>query len=213
MIAKRPVEGTSFLLDDISFESYEKLLDALGERHIPHTYADGVLEFMTLTHEHEWLKKVLGRLIETASLALRVRIKSSGSMTLRRQLKRRGLEPDESYYVANEQLVRHRRRLDLRKDPPPDLAVEVDVTHKVLDRLEAYSKLGVAEVWRYDKSGLRFYRLLPSGDYRSSKTSVAFPQLTSADLNRFLGRLEDTDENAMIWEFSEWLKKLTADKS
>ena len=134
-------------------------------------------------------------------------------MTLRRQLKQRGLEPDESYYIASEPLVRHRRRLDLSKDPPPDLAVEVDVTHKVLDRMEAYSKLGVAEVWRCDKSGLRFYRLTPSGDYRTSKTSVAFPKLTSTDLNRFLNRLEDVDENAMIWEFSDWLKKLTAAKS
>lgn len=209
MIAKRPVEGTSFLLDDISYEAYEKLLDVLGERHIPHTYADGVLEFMTLTHEHEWIKKVIGRLIETASLSLRIRIKSAGSMTLRRQLKRRGLEPDESYYIANEPLVRHRRRLDLSKDPPPDLAVEVDVTHKVLDRMEAYSKLGVAELWRYDKSGLRFYRLTPSGDYRPSKTSVSFSKLASTDLNRFLNRLEEVDENAMIWEFSDWLKKLT----
>ena len=213
MIAKRPVEGTSFLLDDISYDAYEKLLDVLGERHIPHTYADGVLEFMTLTHEHEWIKKVIGRLIETASLSLRIRIKSAGSMTLRRQLKRRGLEPDESYYIANEPLVRHRRRLDLSKDPPPDLAVEVEVTHKVLDRMEAYAKLGVTEVWRCDKSGLRFYRLTSSGDYRHSKTSAAFPKLTSTDLNRFLNRLEELDENAVIWEFSDWLKKLTPAKS
>jgi Uma2 family endonuclease len=210
MIAKQPIRASTHLISDLSWEEYEKLLNALGERHVPHTYADGVLELMTLTHEHEWLKKVIGRMIETAALILRVRIKSAGSMTLKRQLQSRGLEPDESYYIAREAQVRHRRQLDLRKDPPPDLAVEVDVTHKVLDRLEAYARLGVAEVWRHDKAGLRFYRLADSAEYRPAKTSLAFPQLSSADMNRFLKRLDELDENAVVWEFAEWLKKKEA---
>jgi len=207
MIAKQPIRTNTHLISDLSWEEYEKLLDALGQRHVPHTYADGVLELMTLTHEHEWLKKVIGRMIETAALILRVRIKSAGSMTLKRQLQSRGLEPDESYYIAHEAQVRHRRRLDLRKDPPPDLAVEVDVTHKVLDRLDAYARLGVAEVWRHDKAGLRFYRLTDSAEYRAAKNSLAFPPLSSADMNRFLKRLDELDENAVVWEFAEWLKK------
>src|SRR6266498_2209170 len=106
MIAKPPTLAQSFVINDLSWESYEKMLDALGERRFPHTYADGVLEIMTISPEHEWIKRLLGRFIENLSIELQVRITSSGSTTFRRQLKQRGLEPDESYYVANYAAIR-----------------------------------------------------------------------------------------------------------
>src|SRR5438477_11297373 len=112
--------GGSVLLSDVSCEMYEKILDAFGERRLRHTYADGMLEIMSPLHIHEWRKRFIGRMIEMMAWRLKIPIKSAGSTTLRKKLKRRGLEPDESYFVANESVVRGRDEIDLRKHPPPD---------------------------------------------------------------------------------------------
>ena len=39
-----------------------------------------------------------------------------------------GIEPDQCFYIQNESKIRGKKRLDLQKDPPPDLALEIDVT-------------------------------------------------------------------------------------
>src|SRR5204863_3892315 len=62
----------------------------------------------------------------------------------------RRLEPDECYYVANEPLVRDKLHLDLAVDPPPDLAIEVEISRDSLNRHRIYAALGVPELWRYD---------------------------------------------------------------
>src|SRR5262245_55867133 len=101
----------SVLLTDISWEMYEKILEAFGERRLRHTYVDGMLEIMSPLRVHEWRKKFIGRLIEMMAWRLRIRISCAGSTTLRKKLKRRGLEQDESYYVANGRVVRGREEV------------------------------------------------------------------------------------------------------
>jgi Uma2 family endonuclease len=121
-------------------------------------------------------------------------------------MKEQGLEPDECYYVANERRVRGKRKLDLKKDPPPDLAVEVEVTRKILDRLEAYSKLGVREIWRLDGKSVTFLKLT-GGEYRSIKRSLAFPTISPDDVGRFIGMMEKKDENSIVRDFVTSIKK------
>ena len=193
------------ILTDVSWEMYEKILDAFGDRRLRHTYVDGMLEIMSPLRVHEWRKKFIGRLIEMIAWRLRIPISCAGSTTLRKKLKRRGLEPDESYYVTNEPLIRGREEIDLRKDPPPDLAVEVDVTHKSLNRLEAYAKLGVPEIWRHDGEKMEFLKLDSKGGYVPLKQSSAFPRVTPADISRFLDLLATRDENSIIDELVAWL--------
>jgi len=205
--AARPEAGSSVVLDDVSWDMYEKILEAFGERRLRHTYVDGMLEIMSPLRIHEWRKGFIGRLIETMAWRLGIPIDSAGSTTLRKELKRRGLEPDESYYVAHEPAVRGRADLDFRKDPPPDLAVEVDITHKSLDRLEAYAKLGVPEIWRHDGRKMRFLKLDANGEYVSIKKSLAFPGIAPADIQRFLDMLTTKDQNSIIDAFLAWLDK------
>src|SRR5688572_8965256 len=121
----------SVVLYDVSWDTYERLLSAFGDRRLPHTYSNGALEIISATQYYDWLKGFVGRLIETAALDLDIPIKGIGSTTLRRQMKEKGLEPDECYYVRNETRVRGKRKLDLKKDPPPDLAVEIEVSRKI----------------------------------------------------------------------------------
>lgn len=203
---KPEMESTgSVLLTDISWDMYEKILEAFGERRLRHTYADGMLEIMSPLHIHEWRKGFIGRLLEMLAWRMRIPIKCAGSTTLRKKLKRRGLEPDESYYVAHEAVVRGRDEIDLRTDPPPDLAIEVDVTHKSLNRLEAYAKLGVPEIWRHDGKVLHFLKLNAKGTYVPVKLSLAFPMISPSDIQRYLDMLPTRDENSILDELVAWL--------
>lgn len=207
-VVPHSTEQRSVLLADIDWETYERIVDAFGDRRLRHTYVDGMLEIMSPLNRHEWIKKLLGRMVEMISWRLKVPIKSAGSTTLRKKLAQRGLEPDESYYVQNEARVRHKLEIDLRSDPAPDLAIEVDVTHRSLDRLETYAKLGVNEIWVHDGESLVFYALQPQGDYTEIAVSAAFPQVTPADLQRHLDLLATLDENSVLDALVEWIDSL-----
>ena len=127
------------------------------------------------------------------------------SVTLRRRKKQRGLEPDECYWVASSPLLRGKTKLDLRTDPPPDLAIEVDVTNRSLDRMSIYTALGVPEVWRLSKGVLTFQVLQGKG-YRPRANSLAFPTLALTDLIPFLALIGSTDESALALQFREWVR-------
>jgi Uma2 family endonuclease len=110
-------------------------------------------------------------------------VKSGGSVTLRRRLRKRGIEADECFWIANAKQMAGKRRLDLETDPPPDLAIEVQVTHSALDRLGIYATLGVPEVWWLRRNKLTFY-LLEDDSYSASRPQ---PVLSSINVGRSIG--------------------------
>ncbi len=193
------------LLRGIDWQTYNRLVRALERPDVRLTYDRGTLEIRTTSPQHERYKHLLGRLLEALTEELGLAIAGFGSMTCRRRRRRRGLEPDECYYIANEPQVRGRDRIDLRTDPPPDLAIEIDVTHSSLDRMSIYAALGVPEVWRFDVQTLAFNVLRPNGLYQVQATSLAFPFLTSAALHGFLGMRGQMDENALVRQFRAWV--------
>jgi Uma2 family endonuclease len=164
------------------------------------------MEVMTLSSEHENRKKLLGRLVEALTEELEIDIASFGSMTCRRPKLKRGLEPDDAYWIANEQKVRGRKNLDLEVDPPPDLALEIEISRSTLDRMAIYAALRVPEVWCWDGESLRVFMLSAKGTYRPSDRSKAFPFLPLAEFARFL---TDTDlsETQLLRSFREWVRK------
>jgi Uma2 family endonuclease len=196
------------VLYDISWRAYTRLLAALSNRRLRHTYADGDLEIMTLSPEQERTKKLLARFIENLSIELKVRITSTGSTTLKREMKRRGLEPDESYYVTHFGAIRGLKRLNLDRHPPPDLVVEIDMTNKSKDRLEPYAQLGVPEIWLHDANGVRFLKRGSATSYRTIRRSLAFPQVSSADIQHFLSLKDRLDEFELINQFIAWARTL-----
>jgi len=98
--------------------------------------------------------------------------------------------------------------LDLRIHPPPDLAIEVDVTHSSLDRMSIYATLGVPEVWRLNGPSLTFHVLGPDGRYALVTHSLSFPPVTAADLMRHLALLGHEEETAIIRQFRAWVRQL-----
>ena len=196
------------VLSNISWSTFEALLAETDRRGTRFTYDRGDLEMMSPSREHERIKRLIGRMIETATLELGIPISSGGSTTLKSQLKQRGVEPDECYYVANEPRVRGKDDFDLAVDPPPDLAIEVDLTSSSLDQLGIYAALGVPELWLCDGSAIRAYHLQPDGTYAEQPGSLSFPFLPLAELLRFLAQRNDADETTWTRSFRDWVRGL-----
>src|SRR5437016_1039554 len=123
------------VLDCVSWRAYDHFLRACEDRHLRITYDQGTLEVMTLSFQHERLKHLLMLLVVTLAEVLGKDIAGYGSLTMRRRKKDRGLEPDECFWVQHAARMRNITRFSLRRDPPPDLALEVDVTQSVLNRI------------------------------------------------------------------------------
>ncbi|MDH3719685.1 MAG: Uma2 family endonuclease [Planctomycetota bacterium] len=200
-----PTEPTGLMLYDVDWSAYETILAGLNDRAIRLTYDNGELEIMSPSDEHERIKTLVGRMIETMTEQLEIPIRSAGSTTLKSQLKKKGLEPDECYYVLNEPLMRGRDKIDLQQDPPPDLAVEVDITSSSLDRMSIYAALGIPEVWRYDGAAIRVQRLQEDGHYREVEQSLNFPGLLMSGFNDYLGQRNESDETTWIRSFRAWV--------
>lgn len=187
--------GEHILLRDVSWEEFEAILEELGDRRSSRiAYCDGLLEIMTPLPEHEYFKQVISIAIEDMAETLELDYESYGSTTWRRQAKQAGIEADNCFYFQNEAIVRGRLDINLAQDPPPDLALEIDVTSKSLEQFPIYARLGIPELWCYDAGKLTIYHL-QSGQYVESEQSTVFPELHIQALpqlieqNRSAGRL------------------------
>jgi Uma2 family endonuclease len=163
------------------------------------------LEIMSPLWEHEKPAYILGRFIDVLTEEMQLPCQPGGSVTLRRKRKSRGLEPDQCYWIASAPRLEGKTHLDLRIDPPPDLAMEMDVTRSSLDRMSIYAALGVPEVWRVTAAGLTFH-ILEAGRYKVRSHSLSFPLLTSADLVDFLQQMPKTDATTMALHFRKWVR-------
>jgi Uma2 family endonuclease len=199
------------LLDNVDWRTYSRFLYLFAERPgYRLTYDRGRLEIMSPLPMHERPTNFLGRLAMTLTEELGLPILQGGSVTLRRRRRQRGLEPDRCYWITNEPAVRGKDRLDLRVDPPPDLAIEVDVTSSSLDRMSIYATLGVPEVWRVDNGTLTFHELGANRKYTPISHSLSFKMVTPADLMSFVAMCATQDENSVIRQFRAWVRQLPA---
>jgi Uma2 family endonuclease len=195
-----------FILDGISWEKYRKVLRLLDDRHLRITYDRGRLELITLSPQHERLKHLLAFLIVALVEELGWEWASYGSMTFKRRKRRRGLEPDDCFWIQSEPLVRGKDKIDLRLDPPPDLVLEIEVTHSALDRLSIYAALRIPEVWCFDGQALRVYILGSDGRYAESPISKAFAFLPLKDMAHFLGLRFQIGNAALVRSFRAWVR-------
>ncbi len=199
-----------FVLSCIDWPSYVAFADLLGERHVRVTYRRGVMELMTLSPEHERTKHLLAALVGVVTEEMDIDIAGYGSMTCRREDLEQGFEPDECYWIANEARVRGRDDIDFEVDPPPDLAIEVEVNRSALDRLALYARMGVPEVWRWDGQAVRVHLLTPNGDYHESPRSLALPFLPVMELVRFVAMVGTMSQTKVLRAFRAWVQQQMA---
>ena len=197
-----------FVLDDVTWEQYVAISDALTpQRSLRLTFDGRRLEFMTLSYLHENLKTVLGYLIATLAFDLDIDLKSGGSTTFRREDVERGLEPDQCYWFQHFDAMIGVSNLDPAVHPPPDLAVEIDVASSSLNRREIYARLGVPELWRFDGTALQAFELDDAGAYKPIENSLVFPFLRVSDNQAFLLVDLPESETRTVRRFRDWLRE------
>ena len=207
-ISARPPIGQHLLVNNVDWRAYSRLLRIFAEhRGIRMAYDREVLEIRSPLPEHEIDAEFLGRLVIELTEVFGLTVKAGGSSALRRRRKQRGIDPDRCYWIANEPAMRGKHTLDLRVDPPPDLAIEVDVTSSSINRLGIHAALGVPEVWRLDNQILTFHALGTSRSYTAISHSLSFPQVTPADLMNVLVMCGTQEENSVVRQFRAWVRQ------
>jgi Uma2 family endonuclease len=207
-VSIRPAVGQRLLVDNVDWRDYSRLLRVFAEHPgFRLAYDRGRLEIMSPLPEHEVDLTFLGRLVIALTEELGWHLMEGGSMTMRRRRKRRGIEPDRCYWIAHEPAMRGKRTFDLRVDPPPDLAIEVDVTRSSLDRMGIYAALGVPEVWRFETPTLTFHALGTNDKYSPITHSLSFPFVTPADLMSFPPLRATHGDNSVVRQFRAWVQQ------
>lgn len=197
-----------FVLLDADWQTYQSLRTLIGDRPVQITYDRGRLELMSPSDLHERLKKLLDRMLAVIAEEWEIPLRSQGSTTFHNEGLGRGLEPDECYYIQNAHLLRGRDEIDLDSDPPPDLAIEIDVSSSSLNRLDIYAALKIPEIWRFDGENLFVLVLGEDIKYRAAVESQAIPGFNPKNLATHLARRNELDELSWLREFRSWVRRL-----
>jgi len=192
---------------EAEWDTYVAFSNKLGKWNVRCNY-DGVnLELMTVSSEHEQARNLLASLLSLLTQGMNIGIHDAGSMICRRQDLGQGFEPDVCYWIAHKAQVSSRKKIDLARDPPPDLVLEIDISASYLDRMAIAARLGILEVWCWDGERLRFMLLRPNGKYTKTQRSRALPFLSVSELHPFLH--PDVTQSKMTWMQTvlEWIHK------
>jgi Uma2 family endonuclease len=204
----RRKRGRAVVIPFVDWKTYTRLLRAFGDRpRLRLTYDRGNLEIMVPSDEHEIDATFLARMVVILTEEFKLPVRTGGSTTLKRKRMKKGLEPDTCFWIANAARVAG-VKLDLKLHPPPDLAIEVDVTHSSLDRFGIYRTLGVGELWRLAGDDLELHVLGADKKYARVPTSPTFAGIAPADLMNFVKQARGAaDQNVTAAAFRAWLQK------
>lgn len=198
------------LLYNISWQQFENILIDLGEsRSARIAYDNGVLEIMSPLPEHEYYKENIGTAIQDIAELLERDYESLGSTTWRKQAEMAGIEPDNCFYFQNEPKIRGKLDYDLNQDPPPDLALEIDLTSKSLNRFPIYARLGVPELWCYNSGKLKIYLLGENNSYQESQNSLVFPNLPVQEIPIIINTYRREGRRKIRQKIREWARNFS----
>jgi Uma2 family endonuclease len=200
----------SLVLGRVPWDDYLTTSDALSQQHgLRLIYIDGRLLFLTKSRRHEWFAECLGQLVTAAASACDIPWEPAGETTFRRREVDAGLEGDSTYYLAaNAERMRGPKDVDLAVDPPPDLAIEVEVSHPADAAMLAYGRLGVPEVWRFDASAWSFGIWIRNddGSYGQTCQSKGIPPLVAAEVLEQLKLAESLGASRWHARLGEWAR-------
>jgi Uma2 family endonuclease len=196
--------GQRLVLRDVSWAEFEAILGELGDRRSTRiAYDQRMLEIVMPLAEHEDAKEIISDLLKALLEELDIEFRSLGSTTLRKP-EEKGLEPDQCFYIQNEAVIRGKKRLDMAVDPPPDLAIEIDLTSRTYPNI--YAALQVPELWQFS-AGVMQIKVLQAGSYVDVVESPNFPGFAlAAVMPRFLKESGTVGRNATIKAFRQWVR-------
>lgn len=199
--------GQRLLLRDVTWQEFETILEELGDhRGARLAYDNGRLEMMMPLPEHEDDKEIIGDLIKALLEELDIEFRSLGSTTFKKA-QTQGLEPDQCFYIQNEAAIRGKKRIDLMVDPPPDLAIEIDVTSRTHPSI--YEALGVPELWQFEQGRMQI-NVLQGGSYALAVESPNFRGLPLGEvLPYYLAESKTIGRNKVLRAFRLWVQEQT----
>ncbi len=189
-------------LDWIAYQQMKALLNERTRARL--TYDRGTLEITMPSEPHEFYARLIELFIRILVVELGLQIKTLGSTTLDREDLERGAEPDSGYYIQNQPQVAG-RTIDLAVDPPPDLIVEVDISHTDIDKNALYAAMGVRELWRFNGKVWRIYHL-QENSYVEVNFSPTFSMVPKEKLYEFLAACQQNEVEAEI-NFRAWTRE------
>jgi len=198
--------GQQLLLEDVSWQQLESILAELGESRAARlSYSNGLLEIMVPLLEHERAKEIIGDTVKILLEERQIPFEPLGSTTLKNERMTQAVEPDACFYIQNQAAVIGKNRLDMSVDPPPDLAIEIDLTSRT--QLDNYQILGVPELWRYARRGLQI-NVLQAGRYVESDVSPTFLDIPIIELvNRYVQQSQVAGSSQAIQAFRSWVRE------
>lgn len=187
-----PTADQRIVLHGVPWSHYEAQLAFRGDASSPRiSYLDGTMELMSPSKHHERVKSYIGMLVEAYALERDIDLSPYGSWTLKEAPKRAGVEPDECYLIG-----------DQNRDTP-DLVIEVVWTSGGIDKLEAYRRLGVPEVWFWKNDAMSVH-VLAADRYETSTRSPCLPGL---DLELVVSLLDRPTAIQAVKAFREHLRR------
>jgi Uma2 family endonuclease len=198
-------------LGGLDWKGYSTMLRLRGDRPAPRMiYLDGDLLLVSPSFIHERLGKRLGMFVIEVVVGLQIPCQPSGSTTFRRRKKQAGVEGDETYYLANAAQILGKREIDLRTDPPPDLAIEAVHTHEAAEAVEVYRRLRVPEVWVCDEVELEILVRQSNGRYARAESSAAFPFLKATEIFAWVTKPEAASDTEWATDLRRWVRETLA---
>ena len=202
----QPVGEKRMVFRSFTWQKYQAFRATLApDRNNRLIYTDGILEVTMPLEIHEFSARLIGLFIRILVVELDMDLKTMGSTTLEQESLEKSAEPDAAYYIQNQPLVAG-RDVNLASDPPPDLVVEVDITHTDINKLRLYAAMGIPEFWRYNGEIWRIY-CLQKGEYQEVQTSPTFPLVEKAKLYEFLSTARQSETTAER-ELRAWVRSL-----
>ncbi|PSB05996.1 Uma2 family endonuclease [filamentous cyanobacterium CCP1] len=204
----QPIGEKRVTLRGLNWQAYQQILHALPQsRGARLTYDRGILEITMPLEDHEYASELMGLFIRILVGEMGFKLKSMRSTTLNREDLNRGAEPDNAYYIQNQPMVAG-RNVNLDQDPPPDLVVEVDITHTDIDKNRLYAAMGVPEFWRFNGQEWRIFQL-QDGAYQECDRSPTFSWVEKEYLYQFLEQAQQ-DEIAAEKTFRAFVQQKLA---
>jgi Uma2 family endonuclease len=200
-------DGATLIVPEVSWDDYERVLEEFAERPRFRTCYDcGTLEIMSPSNRQDWYAPTLDRLIQRYVDIQKIPVEMYGHTTWKKRALGKGIEADCCYFVKNAQFVAENFGWDVEVGPPPDVAVEIDITNSSLRKLSIYAALRVPEVWRYDGKNLHIYELV-EGKYSEIESSRFLPGLNGKLVVEYLELAQAIGQTRALAQFERRLSK------
>lgn len=211
-VVNPPEEASQIvILHNVSWDLYEHLLaeheDVCNPRF---AYDRGVLQIRVTSFEREQLNRLIAHIFAEIADELGVDYINAGSTTFNRRDLEQGFEADTSFYIQNAERVRGKKRIDLMEDPPPDLVIEIDITHSSLNKFSVFAGLRIPEVWLDDGKELTIFTL-DGESYRQQPESRTLAGVTSARLTQVILEGQQTTRTEWRRKVREWARELRSE--